>query len=234
MKIGILAALQEEIDALLREMKSDQISEIGKRQYHEGKLWGQDCVLVFSRIGKVAAASTATTLIQNFKVQEVLFTGVAGGVQAGLHPGDVVIGTELFQHDMDASPIFPKYEVPLLGISRFKTDAHLAQKLQTAAENFLKGKAKVVRGNIASGDRFIADTETIRSFRQSHPDLLCVEMEGAAVAQICHEFGIPFSIVRTLSDTADEHAPMSFQKFIEEVASQYSYGIIREYLSDRS
>lgn len=234
MKLGILAALQEEIDSLIQEMHSDRISTHGMREYHEGKLWGRDCVLVFSRCGKVAAAASATTLIERFGVNEIIFTGVAGGIASGIRPGDVVIGETLLQHDMDASPLFPRHEIPLLDRTHFPTDTDRTQKLAEAAQKFLGGQkkpGKLWSGEIASGDRFFADAQAIHELRQRLPSTLCVEMEGAAVAQVCHEYGIPFSIMRTISDSADEHAAMSFQNFIDEIASRYSYGILKEYFS---
>src|SRR5262245_56128979 len=123
MPIGILAAMQEEIDTLLKALPADsKVIDDGRRTYHLGHLWGTPVVVVFSRWGKVAAATTATHLIADFSVAEILFTGVAGAAQPGLNVGDVVVGARLWQHDMDARPLFPRHEIPLLGRTSFATD----------------------------------------------------------------------------------------------------------------
>jgi adenosylhomocysteine nucleosidase len=115
MRIGIIAAMQEEIDTLLQELARDaEVIDDGRRTYHLGCLWDKSVVIVFSRWGKVAAATTATHLISDFGIDEVLFTGVAGAAQPGLKVGDVVVGARLWQHDMDARPLFPQHEIPLL------------------------------------------------------------------------------------------------------------------------
>ena len=133
--LGILAALPEEIAELQQMLRTGALSvdthrqnadsdglahqRWGQRDFLRGTLYGQDCVLALSRIGKVAAAATATTLIHRFNVGAILFTGVAGGVATGVRVGDIVIADELIQHDMDASPLFARYEIPLLARQRF-------------------------------------------------------------------------------------------------------------------
>ena len=249
MRIGIMAAMPEEIQRLMTEMASDRIEKQGMREYHQGRLWGTDAVLVFSRWGKVAAASTATHLITQHKVDKILFTGVAGAVDPSLHLGDIVVGAELVQHDMDASPLFPRHEIPLIGVSRFQADSTMTENLKLAARKFtdnelsnavspelikefnLRAKPVVQSGLIASGDKFFASQGDLAQLRSQLPCALCVEMEGAAVAQVCHEYDIPFAIVRTVSDSADEHAPANFPKFIQSVASVYSFGILKEFFS---
>ncbi len=237
--IGIMAALPEEIHSLVGALECDRIVERGLRAYHVGRLEGVSCVLVHSRIGKVAASSTATQLIEHFGVKELLFTGVSGAVAPELRQGDIVVGTELFQHDLDASPIFPAYEVPMLGISRFKTDAAAAERLKISALSLaaeLGGSGgrlpRVQTGLIASGDQFFSSAEQVNQLRNKHPDVLCVEMEGAAVAQVCHEQGIPFSIVRTISDGANESAPGHYEGFLERMAGVYALGVVGRFLKE--
>jgi nucleoside phosphorylase len=139
MPIGIMAAMQEEIDTLLKELSagSEAVNE-GRRTYHSGHLWGAPVVLVFSRWGKVAAATTATDLISDFCVSEILFTGVAGAAQPALRVGDIVVGARLWQHDMDARPLFPQHEIPLLGRSSFASDEKRRNQLLQAAAAFLR------------------------------------------------------------------------------------------------
>ena len=115
MPIGIMSAMREEIETLIQEIEVSEKVIKGMRSYYKGKLWGKEVVLVFSRWGKVASATTATHLITDFNVDEILFTGVAGAVNDALEIGDVVIGDALYQHDMDASPLLEPFEVPLLG-----------------------------------------------------------------------------------------------------------------------
>ena len=195
----------------------------------------------------MAAAATTTQLIASYDVTDIVFTGLAGAIQRGLSIGDVVIGTELIQHDMDASPIFPRYEVPLLGKALFATDAGLRARLHAAAERFLRedlaavvpqssrdwfriSSPRVLEGVIASGDQFINSAEEIESLRERLPKVTCVEMEGASVAQVCEEYSMPFGIVRTISDAADEKAPHDFPRFSREIAGKYSLGILERFV----
>ena len=236
-RIGIMGAMTEEIRRLIAELDSDTVIEEGMRTYHVGRLWGTEVALVVSRIGKVAAAATATHLIAKLGVSEILFTGVAASASPHLVVGDVVVGTRLYQHDMDARPLFERYEIPLLGVSSFDANPERTDRLIKAAQKFIDGKfheeistPKIQSGEIASGDKFFAKKSELDELRSRLPNVLCVEMEGAAVAQICHEYGIPFSILRTISDSGDEDAHINFPKFIESVASIYSHGIVREFL----
>jgi len=134
-----MAAMQEEIDRLLKELAAgSEVVNDGRRTYHSGHLWGTPVVIVFSRWGKVAAATTATDLISDFCVTEILFTGVAGAAQPGLKVGDIVVGARLWQHDMDARPLFPRHEIPLLGRSSFASDEKRCDQLLQAAAAFLR------------------------------------------------------------------------------------------------
>ena len=150
MTLAIVAAMQDELSTLLDDMgRSAQRSVHGRREFFRGELWGTPCVAVLSRIGKVAAAATVTTLIHEFAVERIVFTGVAGGIGAGLRVGDVVVANELVQHDFDASPIFPRHEIPLLGMTRFATDPALTY---TAAPALLAGDAFTGTLSRAAGD----------------------------------------------------------------------------------
>ncbi|MER3329947.1 MAG: 5'-methylthioadenosine/adenosylhomocysteine nucleosidase [Candidatus Kapaibacterium sp.] len=244
MPIGIMSAMHEEIHLLHEQMEVESEVILGMRTYFVGKLYGNEVVVVFSRWGKVAAASTATALIVEFGVDEIIFSGVAGGLDKRLNIGDIVIGESLIQHDMDATPIFSKFEIPLMDKTYFDADTGISQQLTKATENFLannKLESKLVEefglysptiyhGDIASGDRFISDSAEIERFRTELPEVLCVEMEGAAAGQICYEYGIPFGIVRTISDSANDDAHIDFIRFVNKVASHYTSGIIERYL----
>ncbi len=244
MRLGIISALHEEQQGLVEALEGPSRLVHGMRDYATGKLWGIDAVCVLSRIGKVAAAMTATMLVEKFGVTHILFTGVAGAGDAGVRVGDIVVAESLLQYDIDASPLFPKYEVPLTGLSHFLTDAQLSGQVATAAQSFLDqdfmdaigaderkqfrlGKPRVHRGLVASGDRFVSAREHIEQLNASLPGLLAVEMEGAAVAQVCFELGVPFAIVRTISDNANEDAAVDFMCFVKSVAALYAFHIVK-------
>ena len=245
MAIGIMSAMREEIACLMDQVETKERIVKGMRTYLRGLLWGKEVVLVFSRWGKVASATTATHLINEFDVSEILFTGVAGALDPDLEIGDIVIGSELYQHDMDASPLVEPYSVPLLDKRSFSSDPERNRLLRAAAGRFLEEKEKhvdparlhsfeinspkVLEGAIASGDQFISDSAGIQRIREGLPMVFCVEMEGAAVAQVCFEYKIPFNIVRTISDKADDNSHIDFPAFAAEVASPYARGIIRKY-----
>jgi adenosylhomocysteine nucleosidase len=207
---------------------------IGMRDYYQGVLYGQPCVIALTRVGKVAAAATTATLLGEFEVDRVVFTGLAGGVAPDVKVGDVVIGSALAQHDLDARPLFPRHEVPLLHTSRFATSEALSALLKCCAAEFLAGMPAaptVHLGLIATSDQFINDARAVAQLRADMPEALCVEMEGAAVAQVCHEFGVPCAVLRTVSDRADEDSHIDFPIFLREVASVYSAGILRRFLA---
>ncbi|MGI4855443.1 MAG: 5'-methylthioadenosine/adenosylhomocysteine nucleosidase [Janthinobacterium lividum] len=243
--LGILAALPEEIAGLVEQMQSRRVACWGQRDFHAGMLHGQPCVIALSRIGKVAAAASAATLIHRFDVAGIIFSGVAGGVGAHVQVGDVVVAETLLQHDLDASPLFPRFEVPLLGQARFAADPALTQRLAQAVNAFLPHAPalghgthgdlhrtpRLHRGLIASGDRFVSGAAERAALIRALPDLLAVDMESAAVAQVCHEHAVPVAIVRTLSDAADDHAAMSFARFLTERAAPYAQAIFSAFLA---
>lgn len=225
MRTAIVSAMHEELAAVLALMPDEHKQLAAGREFWVGHLHGQDVVAVLSRIGKVAAATTATVLIERFGVDRIVFTGVAGGLGREVLVGDVVVADAFLQHDLDASPIFPKYEVPLYGTSRFAADKDLTQKLADAVGRALPGTA-VHRGLVVSGDRFVSTTGESLALQSALPHALAVEMEGAAFAQVCHDYGVPFAAVRTISDRADDEAHVDFTSFIQEVASRHSAAIV--------
>ncbi len=243
--VGIISAMQEEIQALLHELQEVSTTEKGMRTYYTGTLFGKKVVLVFSRWGKVASAATTTQLINDFNVQEIIFTGVAGAIHPQLNIGDIVIGKNLYQHDLNAFPFYEKFEIPILRKKFLETCD--SEKLLTAANLFLDTyhqfialedsqlfeiqHPKVVHGDIASGDQFISSLKKIKKLNKAIPSAICVEMEGAAVAQVCFEYKVPFSIIRIISDEANENATINFPKFANSIASIYALGILKNYFS---
>ncbi|WP_350294908.1 5'-methylthioadenosine/adenosylhomocysteine nucleosidase [Limnohabitans sp. Rim8] len=247
-RIAIVSAMHEELAAVLALMPDEHKQMVAGRSFALGHLNGHEVVVVLSRIGKVAAATTATVLMERFGVAQVLFTGVAGGLASDARVGDVVVATEFLQHDMDASPLFPAYEVPLYGRARFGTDPALTAALALAAQSVLQQgvldaarlqdfgitRPQMHQGLIVSGDRFVSNRRESQQLQQSLPDALAVEMEGAAVAQVCHDYGVPFAAMRTVSDRADDDAHADFLKFVTHVASRYSAAILARFFAARA
>lgn len=253
-KFGILGAMPQEVALMARSMTIHREVEAGMRTFYEGEWMGQEIVLALSRVGKVSAAVTTMLLVERFAVNHVIFTGVAGAIDPRLKIGDVVIGDRLVQHDMDASPLpaFARFEIPLLGKIFFETPDELLGHTLRAAQNYAGGAflrevpetnrqafgmttPSVYQGLIASGDQFLADPALTSALRTLLPEVLCTEMEGAAVAQVCYEMGqIPASVIRVISDQADHTAVVDFLKFINEIAEHLTGGIVQRLLASYS
>ncbi len=230
--LALVAAMHEELAAVLDLLPDERKTVVAGREFWRGHLHGHEVIAVLCRIGKVAAATTATALIEHFGVREIVFTGVAGGLGPGVQVGDVVVADTFLQHDLDASPIFPRHEVPLYGRSRFATDPALTQRLADAARRALPA-ATLHRGLLVSGDRFVSTTAEARALQAELPDALAVEMEGAAIAQVCHDYGVAYAAVRTVSDRADDAAHGDFTRFVQTVASPHSAAIVQALLARR-
>ncbi len=244
LKVGIISALPEEYGTLLEHMEGVQSQEKGMRTYYKGKLQGIDTVVVASRIGKVAAAVATTSLILDYNVDFVIFVGVAGAIDPSLNVGDIVVANALIQHDVDARPFCPIYEIPLLKIRSFDSDPCLKNLSIRASQNFIKADLnklisadvlnefhittpQIYEGLVITGDQVISQDAQKTALRQNLPNALCVEMEGASVAQVCYEHGIPFVVIRTISDYANhEHNTVDVKQFIRQVSGCYSVGVI--------
>ncbi len=240
-----MGAIPQEINGVVNLLTNKQEHKIGRRSYFTGELNNQKVVVVYSRVGKVAASATVTTLILEFKVSELIFTGVAGGIHADVKIGDIVLGQSLIQHDMNAQPLFPAYEIPMLGKAYFEADSSQLEVATTAILEILEEQhlhnvisekdldkfnihqPQLHVGLIGSGDLFFSTNSQKEKLQQNLPEMLCVEMEGAAVAQVCYEFDIPFIIIRTISDDADDHSTLDFNSFIEKISNVYSIEIIK-------
>lgn len=241
-RTALVAALHDELAGVLALMPDEHRQRVGGREFWVGHLHGQDVVAVLSGIGKVAAATTAALLIERFAVQRIVFTGVAGGLDPRVRVGDMVLARIFLQHDMDASPIFPRHEVPGYGRARFAADDALTDALELACDRMLHAlpgrlppttvqafglqAPRLHQGLLLSGDRFVSTTAESQALQRELPEALAVEMEGAAFAQVCHDFGVPLAVVRTISDRADDAAHVDFPRFLREVASRYSAAVI--------
>ena len=166
MCLGINSALDEAQHGLIGAMEGHYKLMNGMREYTAGQLWAIDAVWRQSRIGQVAAAMTASILVEKFGVTHIVFTGVAGRGDKNVQVGDIVVAEELVQHDFDASPLFPQFEIPLTGLSRFATDTALTERLAAAAVQ----TTRVHRGRIASGDQFIGKLAQIPALKAGLAD----------------------------------------------------------------
>ena len=242
-----MGALPEELGQVIARSHGAP-DRSGGREFWPGQWNGHDFVAVLSRIGKVAAASTAALLIQRHRVDAIVFTGVAGGLAQGVRVADAVVATEFLQHDMDASPLFPRHVVPLDNLSRYPTDPDWTRRLHQAATRAMQQMmtqwpqgwngidlkhSRVHQGLILSGDRFVSTHSESEALRTEHPDALAVEMEGAAVAQVCRDHAIPFAAVRLISDRADDTAHPDFLRLVTDLAAPYSAHLIENLIGVR-
>jgi adenosylhomocysteine nucleosidase len=242
-----MAAMPKELDGLVTAMgDSVTITRIAMRDFYIGEIAGCPCVVVLSRIGKVAAAATTTVLIERFNVTSIVFVGLAGGLHTNVRVGDIVVANHLMQHDIDARPLFERYDIPMLGISRFTPDTSLSAALLLHAQTYLSEQSRshtthdsidierssiAHQGLIVTGDVFVNEPACSQAIQQQLPDALCVEMEGAAMAQVCYEFGISFAVMRVISDHADHNAEAHFSDFLEKEASRYTCGVLFKFLA---
>jgi len=216
-KIGIIGAMELEVDALKQEMTVTAITSCASMDFYQGTLHDTSVVIVKSGIGKVNAALCAQILIDKFGVTHIINTGVAGSLNADLDIGDILISTDAVHHDMDVTIFgYQLGEVPQMGLREFPADPHMAK---IALESCLKVNPDIhVRtGRVASGDQFISSKES-KQFIIDHFGADCAEMEGASIAHAAHLNQIPFVIIRAISDKADDSAEMDYPTFEREAA----------------
>ncbi len=211
-----------------------------------GKLCGVDLVTAISGYGKVGAAATTAGVVQGFDVEAVIFGGVAGGIRPDVQIGDVVVADRLIQHDFDASPLFERHVIPSLGVAEIPADPGLTEEIMSAASRYIGSRSaieitdvpadlfdvanmKLHQGLVASGDRFVSSVAEAATLQGELPDVLAVEMEGAAVAQVCAERQVPFAVFRLISDRSDQDAEVDFISFISSVAAPLIAGIVEEW-----
>lgn len=238
MTLAIVSALADEQNGFRAALRDARQVRRAQRDFHVGQWQSQPVVLALSGIGKVAAASTASTLIEAFDVRRMVLTGVAGGLDPSVQVGDTVIASDFLQHDLDASPLFERYVVPHYGCKTLACDLALSDLLALAVQRageISPSRAASHRGLIVSGDRFIGDAQIALQLRQDISSAgyrpLAVEMEGAALAQVCRDHGVPFAAMRTISDRADETAHVDFQTFVQSVAGPRALAVLRQLMA---
>ena len=224
--LGIIGAMELEVEELKQKMTEETIRTKASMEFHHGYLNGKEVVVVRSGIGKVNAGICAQILVDDYGVEGLVNTGVAGSLRPEINIGDLVISTDALQHDMDAQIFgYRKGEIPQLGTLSFPADEKLAVLAEKVCRE-VNPEVQVFRGRVVSGDQFISDKavkeDLIREF-----DGFCTEMEGAAIAQAAYLNGIPYVVIRAISDKADDSATMDYPTF-ERKAAHHCARLVEE------
>jgi len=214
MKIAIMGAMPEEVAPILEKLGTYKTTKYADNEYYEATYNGVEVVVAYSKIGKVFSTLTASTMIQHFGCDKLLFSGVAGGINPSLNIGDLIVATKLSQHDLDITAFgHPMGFVP--GGSIFvEADKELIELSKEVAVELDK---TVQEGIIATGDQFVHDS-AVKDNIVKHFNADALEMEGGSVAVVCNALKVPFFILRAISDTADTDASFSFDEFMESSA----------------
>ena len=228
MKIGIIAAEQEEFEAILNIAKVEERKEIYELNFVKCKIKDKICDLVKSGVGKVNAARATQILIDNFKPDYIVNVGVAGGLNPMLSIGDIVIGETLVQHDFDITAFgHAKGYIPGVG-EKIYADDYLVKKIEEAIGNQEEKVYKYEKGVIASGDIFCTAIP-MRDKIYAKFNAECVEMEGAAIGQVCSLCNVPFVVIRSISDTPNGENEVTYEKFIK-LASERCANILKDFV----
>lgn len=230
MKFGIIAAMPQELKILVEHLQNATTVDILGRTYYQGKLGEHEVVLVQSGIGKVMSAMSVAILADRFSVDVIVNTGSAGAVADGINIGDVVIANQLVYHDVDVTAFGYQYGQMAGQDLYFEADQILLTHLKKV---LTKQVIQSHVGLIATGDSFVAGAEKIATIKAHFPQVLAVEMEGAAIAQAAVNAGKPFLVIRAISDTAQGDAPMTFEEFIIE-AGERSALVLLSFLEKQS
>lgn len=215
MRIGIIGAMEEEVKILRDAMTNKKVETIANSEFISGTLNGKEVILLRSGIGKVNAAMTTSILIQTYQPDYIINTGSAGGLNPELQVGDVVISTEVRHHDVDVTAFGYEYgQVPQLPPA-FKANQKLAEIAWKSSQEL---NVQTVKGLIATGDSFMNDPVRVEAIKDKFNDLQAVEMEAAAIAQVAYQFGVPFVIIRSLSDIAGKESDISFEQYLDQAA----------------
>jgi adenosylhomocysteine nucleosidase len=228
MKIAVIGAMEQEVEALRLVIENPESIIIANSEYTLGTYAGHEVILLKSGIGKVNAAMATTILLHQFKPDAVINTGSAGGFDTSLDVGAIVISDEVRHHDVDVTAFgYEMGQVPGLPAA-FDSN----EKLRILAEKTVSelGQHQFATGLIATGDSFMSDPERVEVVRGHFPHMKAAEMEAAAVAQVCHQFEVPFVIIRSLSDIAGKESSISFDEFLP-TAAKHSTEIVLKVIS---
>ena len=223
MRIGVIGAMEEEVELLRKQLANTSVREIANSEFTTGTYKGQELILLKSGIGKVNAAMTTTILMQEFKPDLVLNVGSAGGFDEELEVGAVVISDEVRHHDVDATVFgYELGQVPQMPAA-YIANKELIELAVQAVEEI--GEHQHAVGLIATGDSFMSDPERVALVKQQFPAMKAAEMEAAAVAQVCFQYDTAFVVIRALSDIAGKESSVSFDEFLP-VAAKHSTEIV--------
>lgn len=231
--IGIISAMDNEMNKLLSETKIERVDKVGNEEYHIGTLRGKPVVITKAGIGKVLASSGATTLFNTYNISRLIFTGIAGGVADNTEVLDEIIATNIVEHDygiITNDGFVWRSGDPGIGTEEgiyYPCDAYLVELAYRAAVDVV-GEEHVFKGTIATGDQFVASESYVNKLRNDYNAYAC-EMEGAAIAVICIKYGKPFVVIRALSDKADGNAHDSYENF-GDIAGENSSKIVLKIL----
>ena len=227
-KIGIIGAMEVEIASLKSAMKVSRMLKKAQMEFLEGELEGCQAVVVRSGIGKVNAAVCTQILVDEFGVDGVINTGIAGSLKAEINIGDIVLSTDVLHHDMDATGFgYPLGQIPQMDAFSFQADEQMRKLAKEVCEE-VNPEIRVFEGRVVSGDQFISSREVKDKIKENF-DGCCTEMEGAAIAQTAYLNQIPFVIIRAISDKADDSATMDYPTF-EKQAVDHSVRLTRGFL----
>lgn len=227
-KIGIIGAMEVEVASLKSAMKVSRILKKAQMEFFEGELEGCQAVVVRSGIGKVNAAVCTQILADEFGVDGVINTGIAGSLRAEINIGDIVLSTDVLHHDMDATGFgYPLGQIPQMDVFSFEADAQMRKLAKEVCEE-VNPEIRVFEGRIVSGDQFVSSREVKDRIKENF-DGYCTEMEGVAIAQTAYLNQIPFVIIRAISDKADDSATMDYPTF-EKQAVEHSVRLTRGFL----
>ena len=222
-KIGLIGALPQEIAVLNKKLTNATETKNALWTYHSGQMHNKEVVIVQCGVGKVNAAIVAQHLINNMGVTAIINSGVAGAVSKDLDIGDIVVSNEVFHHDVDVRAFgYKRGQIPQFKVIGFPADPTLI--------NIAKTSTNTIIGRIATGDQFVTSTN-LQSITEIYPDTLCVEMEGAAIAQVCYLYNIPFVIIRSISDKADGGAAQDFSENLENSVAAYT-GVVEKIIEE--
>ena len=228
--VGIIGAMEVEVETLKKHMKVRRTVKKAHMEFCEGVLGGQEVVVVRSGIGKVNAAVCTQILVDDFKADTVINTGIAGSLKAEINIGDIVVSTDLVHHDMDAVNFgYPLGQIPQMDTFSFKADERLVELAEKACHE-VNPEIQVFRGRIVSGDQFISDNDKKEFLKQSFGGL-CTEMEGAAIGQVCYVNRVPLCVLRAISDSADGSSHMDYPTFVG-MAAEQSVKLLRTFLKN--
>lgn len=227
--LGIIGAMDEEVAKIKEEMTNVTVTTVAGMDFYQGKLGGRDAVVVRSGIGKVNAGMCTQILADRFAISAVINTGIAGSLRNEINIGDIVLSTDTVQHDMDASGFGYKVgQIPRVDTYSFPADETL-RNLALECNKAVNPEIQAFTGRVVSGDQFISD-KAKKQWLIENFDGSCTEMEGAAIAQAAYLNGIPYLVIRAISDKADDSAGMDYQVF-EEQAIRHSVNLLLEMAS---